>query len=570
MNSLFATLIVALQSLSKRSVYLYSLVSVLAIISIIIGGSLLARTYQVEKPVFGGIIREGVIGSPYAINPVLATSQTDKDLVALVYSGLMRELPSGELVHDLAEEHSVSTDKLTYTFTLKNNIFFHDGVPVTAEDVVYTIEKIQDVSLRSPHAIKWERIEARAIDERTVQFALRRPFPAFLENTTIGIIPKHLFEQNPNAFSVVNYNTEPIGSGPFKVSAVTRIKGIPATYTLTRNGSFTLGVPFIEKIIITIFDSEAALIQALKKGSINHAAALTPRDVVPFTEHPNLHVLYTPLPRVFAIFLNQNKVSALTDKRVREALNIAIDKSLMTFPTFKGFATPINGPLPASENTPNNTVVPSDKIKARELLTQAGWTKNDLGFLTKNNQELVIHIAVPNVAEIIAIADFVKASWEEVGVQTFVDIFSIGDLQNLVIRDRSFDSVLYGILVDEETDLYAYWHSSQRQAPGLNVAQYANKQVDALLESYQKEASGNTLSEIISLIEKDVPAIFLFSPSFIYVVEENRKNQTLTGIKSPEDRFRDIHTSYVYTERIWPSLRSLPFIQKIESFIHSL
>ncbi len=570
MNSLFATLIVALQSLSKRSVYLYSVVSILAIISIVIGCSILARMYQIEKPVFGGIIREGVIGSPYAINPVLATSQTDKDLVALVYSGLMRELPNGELVHDLAEEHNVSTDKLTYTFTLKNNVFFHDGVPVTAEDVVYTIEKIQDANLRSPQAIKWERIEVRAIDERTVQFALRRPFPGFLKNTTIGILPKHLFEQNPNAFSVVNYNTEPIGSGPFKVVSVARVQGIPSQYTLVRNTEFSLGVPFIEKIIVTVFDSETTLLQALKNGTINHAAAITPREAVPFTEHPDLHVLYSPLPRLFAIFLNQNKVPALTDIRVREALTLAIDKSLMTFPTFQGFGTPINGPFPANDNADQNNVTPGDKAKARELLTQAGWVKNEAGFLTKNNQELVIHIATPNIGELVTIANFIKASWEEVGVKTFVDIFSIGDLQDLVIRDRSFDSVLYGILVDEETDLYAYWHSSQRQAPGLNVAQYANKQVDALLESYQKEASETVLSEIISRIEKDFPAIFLFSPSFIYVVEENRKSQTLTGIKSPEDRFKDIHTSYVYTERIWPGLRSLPFIQNIESFIHSL
>ncbi len=570
MNSIFATSIVALQSFSKKVVIGIVSVLILAVALLTTGIIILNSKYMVSVPLYEGSLTEGVIGSPYAINPVLAASQTDKDMVALIYSGLMRVAPDGTLIYDLAKEHTVSNDGLTYTFTLKNDIVFHDGIPVTAEDVVYTIEKIQDEKIRSPYRINWERIEVKAVSPDTVQFNLKRPYPEFLRNTTIGILPKHLFENNSyETFAVINYNIEPVGSGPYKFKSLERKNGVPVAYTLVRNSKFALGVPYIETLKIRVFDTEESLVTAVSTEKIDSASAVTPKEAVQFTEHPHRKVITTPLPRLYGIFLNQNKVPALVDINVRTALNISIDRALMTYETLYGFGVANVNAVPASHPQAQAQLEPSNKT-AQELLTASGWTKNTEGILSKDGKELVIHIATVDIPELQSISEFVRASWQNIGVRVFVDSYGIGDLQDLVVRDRSFDSLLYGIVVDEDADLYAYWHSTRRQSPGLNVAQYANKQVDTLLESIQKESTPTAISDVLATIAKDVPALFLFSPSFIYVTPKNLNGMNLTSLQTPENRFRDVYMWYTNTEYVWPFLRSLPYIQKIEPFIHSL
>jgi len=568
MNSIFATCIVALQSFSKKAVIIFVGVLIVALVLFVTGIITLNSKYMVSVPLYEGSLTEGVIGSPYAINPVLAASQTDKDMVALIYSGLMRMSPDGSLIYDLAKEHTVSNDGLTYVFTLKNNITFHDGIAVTAEDIVYTIEKIQDPNIRSPYRINWERIEVKATSPDTVQFNLKRPYPEFLRNTTIGILPKHLFANNPyETFSVINYNSEPIGSGPYKFKSIERKNGIPVTYTLIRNAQFALGVPYIERFNIRVFDTEKSLVSAVSNEKIDSASAVTPKKAVQFTEHPHRKVVTAPLPRLFGIFLNQNKVPALVDINVRTALNMSIDRALMTYETLYGFGVANVNAVPASNPQAQAQLAPSSKT-AEELLTTSGWMKNADGILTKDGKELAIRIATVDIPELQSIAEFVKASWQNIGVQVFVDSYSIGDLQDLVVRERSFDSLLYGIVVDEHADLYAYWHSTQRQSPGLNVAQYANKQVDVLLESIKEGPAPSVISDILAYIAKDIPALFLFSPSFIYVTPKNLNGMNLGSLQTSEDRFRDVHLWYTNTEYVWPFLHSLPYIQKIESFIH--
>jgi len=570
MNSFFATNIVALQSFSKKAVIAIVSALIVAIVLFVTGIIILNSKYMVSIPLYEGTLTEGVLGSPFAVNPVLAASQTDKDMVALIFSGLMRVAPDGSLLYDLAKEHSVSTDSLTYTFILKDNVQFHDGVRVTAEDIVFTIEKIQDENIRSPYRINWERIEVKAVNENTIQFNLKRPYSEFLRNTTIGILPKHLFENNPpETFAVLEYNLKPIGSGPYMFQSIQTKKGVPSAYTLVRNPHFALGVPYIETFHIQIFDTEESLVSAVSSEKIDSASAITPKKAVQFTEHPHRKILTAPLPRLYGIFLNQNKVPALTDVRVRSALNISIDRALMTYETLYSFGVPNTNAISANHPLAKTTLGTSTK-NAQELLTESGWIRGADGIARKDGKELTVRIATVGIPELQTIAEFAKASWQNIGVQVFIDSYSLGDLQDIVVRDRSFDILLYGIIVDEDADLYAYWHSTQRQSPGLNVSQYANKQVDTLLESIQKESTPNTIYDILAYIEKDIPALFLFSPSFIYVTPKNLEGINLSSLQKSEDRFRDIYLWYTNTEHVWPFLRSLPYVQKVESFIHSI
>lgn len=573
MERLFATYIVALQSYSKRSVGIVFGLTIIALTLVVSGLVMINNTFLVNKALPGGSIHEGVIGSPYAINPVLAVSQTDKDLTVLIFSGLTRTGIDGGIVNDLAKEYTLSNDGLTYTFTLKDDLVFHDNKPITAHDVAYTIEKVQDASVRSPHRLKWEGIEVKVVDEKTIQFVLKKPFPDFLKNTSIGILPKHLFENNPNeAFSVLSYNTEPIGSGPFKIkeSGITRKNGVPVKYVLERNTKFALGAPLLDTISVQVFDTEEAVADALKNKVITSASSLSAEYAHFFIEGGNLEARRTPLPRAFGLFLNQNKVKALQDIKVRQALNNSIDRALITYETFYGFGTPITSATPLTYRA-QDLPIQESKEAIRQTLLDAGWIKNEAGVLMKDGQPLKLTIATIDISELKIIAEFVKNAWQDLGIEVLVDIYSLGDIRDLLVTDRSFDILLYGIVVDEDADLYTYWHSSGRTHPGLNVSQYVNKRVDTILESIKNGVATSTdVEAVLTQIKSDIPAIFLFSPDFVYITEKKLSGVDIKEVEDAEDRFNTVYLWYKDTERIWPALSKLPYLKQIESFIYSL
>lgn len=573
MARFFATYIVALQSYSKRNVGIVFSLTLLAIASIITGFILINNKFLIEKSLPGGSISEGVIGSPYAINPVLAVSQTDKDLTALIFSGLTRKGTGGNIINDLAKEYSLSNDNLTYTFTLKDKIVFHDNNPITAYDVAYTIEKVQDASVRSPHRLEWEGIEVKVVDEKTIQFVLKKPFPDFLKNTSIGILPKHLFENNPNeAFSVLSYNTEPIGSGPFKVRVdeIARKNGVPVRYVLERNIDFALGAPLLDTIYVQVFDSEEAVANALQNGQITSASSLSAEYAHVFIEGGNLEARRSPLPRAFGLFLNQNKVKALQDIKVREALNMSLDRALITYETFYGFGTPITSAAPLTYRSKDQPIQESKDTIIKAFL-DAGWIKNESGILTKNGEPLKLTIATIDIPELKTIGEFVRNTWTDLGIEVVVDVYSLGDLRDILIADRSFDILLYGIVVDEDADLYTYWHSSGRTHPGLNVSQYVNKRVDTILDLIKNGVATSTdVEAVLAQIKSDIPAIFLFSPDFVYITEKKLYGVDISEVQDTEDRFNTVYMWYKHTERIWPALLQLPYLKQTESFIYSL
>lgn len=303
---------------------------------------------KVEVPRSGGEIREGVIGSPRFINPLLARSKADIDLSALVYSGLMKMSGNGEMVPDLAKSYSVSEDKLTYTFKLRGGISFHDGEEVTADDVIYTIEKAKDPALESVKRANWDGMEVAKIDEKTLTITLKQPYSPFIKNTDLGILPEHIWGSIPSKqFSFSRFNVEPIGSGPFKVSNIKRdSSGIPESYELKRFKKFTLGKPFIKEFSMRFYPSQEKLIEGYKNGEINQFHSISARETIENVKERDSKIASTPLPRVFALFYNQNKSDIFTDYEMRAAIDAAINKKGIVEKIFAGFAEPISSPIP--------------------------------------------------------------------------------------------------------------------------------------------------------------------------------------------------------------------------------
>ncbi|MEK7192664.1 MAG: ABC transporter substrate-binding protein [Patescibacteria group bacterium] len=373
----YREVVLAYQHFSKKERVLFLSIFAIFIISGFAIGVRVNDLFLVEVPAYAGTLREGLIGVPRFINPVLASSDADRDLSALVYSGLVR-LNTGEqkYIADLAD-YTISEDHLTYTFTIKDNAKFHDGSKVTSDDVIYTIKRIQDPESKSPRYPIWENIKAEKIDEQILKITLSQANSTFLESATIGILPsKNWKNATGNAFSSSVLNLRPIGSGPYKIG---RVKigslGIAESYELSANSKFILGSPKIQTIILNFYSSNQELFSARKNGAIKSIASISPIDADEIKKDGGTILKSeTPLPRIFAVFFNQNHNELFTSRAVREALSIAIPKSEIINSVFGEFATPINGPL----GSPDLKKLDTDAaiIAAKGMLERDGWKFN--------------------------------------------------------------------------------------------------------------------------------------------------------------------------------------------------
>ncbi len=164
-------------------------------------------------------------------------------------------------------------------------------------------------------------------------------------------------------------------------------------------------------------------------------------------------------------------------------------------------------------------------------------------------------IATASVPELKRAAEIVKTEWESLGVPTTVELYEQADLNQNVIRPREYQALLFGLSVGAEPDLFAFWHSSQRNDPGLNIAMYTNITADKLLAEERAESDATARAalaeEVAGEIRSDVPAAFLYSPEFIYILPRSILGTRFDTIDIPSDRFADVAEWYVYTEHVW-------------------
>jgi peptide/nickel transport system substrate-binding protein len=516
----------------------------------------------VEVPAQGGTYTEGLVGSPRFINPLLAISDTDRDLTALVYSGLLKTNPDGSLSSDLARSYSISPDMRTYTFTLADNAVFHDGQPVTAEDVAFTVRAAEDPNIKSPRRADWEGVDVEVIDAKTISFTLKTPYAPFLQNMTLGILPKHLWQNvTPEEFSFSTLNADPVGSGPYEMESLKRNKsGIPTEYRL-RAANRGTRIPYIQNFVFKIYSNADEVKAALNQGEVKAAYGVaTNKIIAPHT------VVEAVFDRIFGVFFNQSQNQLFAEKAVRQALNTAIDKKTLVSTVLGGHGSVIEGPLPPTsvDSAPQSGLSAAERIaEAKSILAAAGWKAGDDGILVKtitagkkkSSERLSFSLSTSNVPELKQAAEIVAENWKAVGAEVELKLFDQNDLNVSVIRPRQYDALLFGLVVGKDLDLFAFWHSSQRNDPGLNIALYANVDTDKKLEALRTIADPakrlEKAREVAKDITNDTAAVFLYTPYFAYVTPQNLSGIHLGTIATPSDRYAGVEEWYLQSERVW-------------------
>lgn len=495
----------------------------------------------------GGSFKEGIIGTPRFINPVLAQSQSDKDMTKLLFSSLIEQDEFGKNIFKLAESLEISEDKKSYILGLKKNLFFHDKKKITTDDLIFTIEKIQDPLIKSPLFNKWEGIKVEKLDSYTVKFSLSQEYSDFQNNLMIGILPKHLWDNIKSEEFIFNMlNSKPIGSGNYEIEKIDYKKsGVPKSYILKKTDR---SLAYISEIKLFFYENENELANAFRSNEINSAYGLSAnkqnRDLF-----DNEFEITGKLPRIFGLFFNQNKQLLLKDKNIRELISSAINKQELIDEVFTGYAYPINSPLANLIDRQNKEIKEYQKNIEKD-----GWSKNENGIYQKGSGDdvdiLSIDLSTPNIAELTATSNFIKKSLKDYGIEINIRTFDEGNLHQKVIRPRDYEILLFGYMIEKNTDLYAFWHSSQKNDPGLNISLYSNSNVDKELEKLRKDKSNADLSIIEEEIVRDLPAIFLYSPAYTYILPKKIKGEVIS-ITEKQDRFSNIEEWYIKTRKVW-------------------
>ena len=568
-------------ALSIKEAGIAFLATAIALVCVVLILGRLNSTFSNEIPISGGKITEGIIGMPTLVNPVLAVSEADKDITALVYSGLMRRMPDGSFIPDLAESYEISTDGTRYTFKIKENVKFHDNIPLTAEDVIFTINKIQDPILKSPKKVQWEGVTVESSSENEITFILKKPYASFMDNTTLGILPMHLWKNvNTAEFSSSNLNVKAIGTGPFMIKSVSRnSESIPEKFVLKRNKKFTLQKPFIEELTVKSYNNEKELVQALRSGKIDQAGGISPENAK-VLESKSKDIETMVLPRMFGLFFNSANNKVLADKSIRKAIDEMIDKEKLINDVLLGYGVPIDSPVPSSilnqsSLSPSEKDFSAKKDQAIETLEKAGWKKGESGLLEKTSSKtttstvkgkkvttttkgdtsnLSFSITTGDAPELVASVTEIKRQLEEFGINVDLRIYETGQL-NQIIRAREYEVLFFGQIVNHGSDLFAFWHSSQKNDPGLNIALFGNDKADLLLNIAETILSDEDRStkyiQFENIWKEDVGAVFIYSPEYVYIMNKSiniPKNYHLTN---PQGRFDNVYSWYTNTDKVW-------------------
>ncbi len=555
----------------------------IAIGSTIILLSKINNMFLVDVPISGGTITEGIIGVPTLINPIIAISDADKDLTALVYSGLMRKNSLGELIPDLAESYTISPDGINYTFIIKNDARFHNGDKVTADDIIFTIEKIKDPLIKSPRKNGWGGVNVSKVDDNTVVFTLIQPYISFLDNTTIGILPFNVWKNvKTEEFNLSPLNIKAIGSGPYKIKSVTKNnEDIPEKYRLESFNNFALGNPLIKNINIISYANEKDLLKALNNNDIDQAGGVSSENISEVKE--GKYIIHTAtLPRVFGIFFNSNNNKIFTDQSVVKAIDLALNRQEIIDQVLNGYGKIVHNPIP-NDTTKDKSITKYSQTQideANTILDKAGWVMGEDGIRSRGGTtttkvtkkvngktvtqtvkstvpqtRLAFSLMTGDTPELKQTTVLLAEQLKNVGIEVDIKkVYESGQL-NQLIRAREYEALLFGQLVNYESDLYSYWHSSQRTDPGRNISMYNNKKVDNLLESIQKilksEDRQDKYEDLWSEFNSNIPAVLIYSPEYLYLTNHNLNNIKIENITIPSDRFSSVYLWAADTDKVW-------------------
>jgi peptide/nickel transport system substrate-binding protein len=534
---------------------------VLALAGVLLLATLLSlSTYSLATvlvPDQGGVFREGVAGNPRYLNPLVCdATDIDLDLCRLLYRGLTTLDKHGRVVPDLAQAWTVEEETI-YTFRLKPDQFWHDGRPVTADDVIFTIGVLKDPDVFSLPDLTsvWRTVDVEKLDDLTVRFQLSQPFAPFMDYTAIGLLPRHVWERTPAAdLATKPLDATPVGNGPLAAvrTAADHIRLEPSPF-------YRGPQPYLSALELRFYPDHASVFTAFLDGQIDGISRILPQDLVVAAEREDLNLFSTVQSEYLTILFNLSNpdVPFLADRTVRQALYHGLDRERLVSEVAAG-----QGIVAHSLLLPNNWAYNPyvrqyayDPALARQLLDEAGWVDGDgdgvrekegipLRFLLYANDDPTRQALITQIA----------TDWRAIGVEAVPTPVTFAGLVSDFLNPRRFDAALIGWELSGDPDPYPLWHSTQAEGGGQNYSGWVNEDADALLEqarAINDEDQRRLLYwRFQEIWAEEAPALLLYYPVYTYGVRDRVHNVQIGALNQPAERFASFPDWYILTRRV--------------------
>ncbi len=510
-------------------------------------------------PQAGGTYTEGIVGAPLYLNPILSLyNEVDRDLCYLLFDGLTQSDAHGNIEGNLARWWDVSEDGLIYTFYLRDDARWHDGAPLTAKDVLFTIHAIQDPDYRGPAELAafWRDVAVDQLNTYTVRFTLPQPFAPFASYATIGILPEHILSGVSAADLPSHpFNLAPVGTGSFRYREMNEERLV-----LERNPYDYRPQPYLDRLQFVFYPDEYTALAAYREGKVDGVSRVLLDDLPKVLQDASLTLHSAPLAGYTAVFFDTES-PLFADRAVRQALLYATDRQQLVDQLLRGQGVVADSPIPTHSwaydaDVPHYTY---DPAQAARLLTEHGWQEQeDATARTKGSQKLVFNLLTDDNPTHVEVAQELARQWAAVGIVAEVKAVPVATLIRDHLRPRQFEAVLYEMRsLPIDPDPYPFWHSTQAADPGQNLSRLHSEEIDLLLEDGRLngdvQARKRLYDEFQMRFAEEVPALLLYSPIYHYALSNRVRNVQLAPMINAGDRFRTIRDWYVMTRQVLAS-----------------
>ncbi len=521
----------------KHKLALYSTIAVVIISATAAGGWWVWQAQQ--QPAAGGVLEEGIVGQPQRLNPLYSNlNPVDAEITPLIFRGLLKYDQNQRLVGDLAQSWKLSDDGKVYTITLADNKW-HDGQPVTSQDVAFTIAQAQDDNYNGSWSHSFTDVSVKVLDSKNLTLTLNQTSGPFAQYLTIGLLPHHVLKDMTAAqLASSAFNAKPMGNGPLKYKS-TEADSINKDVSTMQ---FELQNGYLEAINFHFYDTLDEVITDFKLGKIQSFGSHYTTKLSQLNDFDKQQQSQALQGQTYGLYFNLNSAT-VKDVAVRQALSQSIDKSSL-----------LNQALGNNWQAVNNVFSPtnwanSDTIKPLEYdLNKAKET-----WQTLSNKPPKITLVIPDKDTHTSVANSIVKAWQQLGVSVTVLVKEGDELNQLITNRTGYDVILLGEKTRQDPDRYTNWHSTQTPPTGLNVAGLNNQRIDRALEDgrrlIKEDERKVKYTTFQNLLNQELPVIWLYQPSYVYTWSNKVYGLEMPGLWTESDRFANIDKWYLNLQR---------------------
>ncbi len=490
---------------------------------------------------------EGTVGYTTSLDPLfLPVTQSDRDLRELMFMKLINIDMNGNPLAGIANSWSVSPDFMQYTFYLRKDIKWQDGQPVTADDVVFTVNTGKDIATsfnQDSIGTLFNGVKVEKLSNYSVRFTLEKKNVSFFETASFYIVPEHLLKTiSALKLSDNRFSQYPVGDGPYSL-----VSNDGREVVLKAFNSYVYGAPKITNFTYIMFASKADLEVAFRNRNIDLVSNVLLNDMQYISEYSSLYnVNEAVVPFRRKIIFFNTRLQKLSSSDLRKGISYLIDRAqLLGMSNLDGDVSQTIYDSSSQYFDKGIKFVSFDPKQGDALLQKDGYKKVNNYYVDADGKILSLRLTYVDNETNDKLANTLKSLLNDQGIILDLNAQSYDQMTKETLATRDYDLLLYEIENSVDPDQFDLWHSSRVDYPDLNLAGYKSTRADVYLEKGrvldQVKDREEQYSNLQAVINNDAPVVFLYEPQFTYVTTKALNGVDLKGLKSPEERYFNIY-----------------------------